>query len=168
MEHEAVAGPEALRLDEQLTARMDDESRLRVWRSALSILERGPQRSGAGNQTGLALGDIQSGKTTSITALIAAAADQGYQLIVAFLGGTNLLLDQNKNRLAALALGTQTRKDYRWVTEVNPSGLATAKRISDRIAGARAVLVPVLKHAGRINALAGVLDQVSGIEQIPF
>ena len=166
VEHEAVAGPEALRLDEQLTARMDDESRLRVWRSALSILERGPQRSGVGNQTGLALGYVQSGKTTSITALIAAAADQGYQIIVAFLGGTNLLLDQNKNRLE-FALGTQTRNDYRWVTEVNPSGLATAKRISDRIEGARAVFVPVLKHAGRINALAGVLDQVSGIEQIP-
>ena len=166
VEHEAAAGPEALRLDEQLSARMDDESRLRIWRSALSILERGPQRSGAGNQTGLALGYVQSGKTTSITALVAAAADQGYQIIVALLGGTNLLLQQNKDRLES-ELGTQTRKDYRWVTEVNPSGLATARRITDRVAGARAVLVPVLKHAGRINALAGVLDQVNGIEQIP-
>ena len=53
---------------------------------------------GSGGQTGLALGYIQSGKTTSITALIAAAADQGYQIIVALLGGTNLLLDQNKRQ----------------------------------------------------------------------
>ncbi|MEE6272108.1 Z1 domain-containing protein [Georgenia sp. MJ206] len=163
---EAVAGPEALRLDEQLTSRMDDESRLRVWKSALSILERGPQRSGFNNQTVLALGYVQSGKTTSITALIAAAADQGYQVIIALLGGTNLLLDQNKRRLEA-ALGTQSRKDYRWVTEVNPSGITAAKRIADRIAGGRAVLIPVLKHAGRLNALASALDHVERIEQTP-
>ena len=163
---EAVAGPEAIRFDEQLASRMDDDSRLRIWKSALAILERGPQRSGSLGQTGLALGYVQSGKTTSITALIAAAADQGYQIIVALLGGTNLLLDQNKERLES-ALGTQSRKDYRWVTEVNPSGLATAKRISDRIAGGRAVLVPVLNHAGRISALAAVLDNVTDIEQTP-
>ena len=166
VEHDALAGSEAQRLDEQFAARMDDASRLRIWRSAISILERGPQRSGFAGQTGLALGYVQSGKTTSITALIAAAADQGYQIIVALLGGTNLLLAQNKERLES-ALGTQTRKDYRWVTEVNPSGPATSKRISDRVEGGRAVLVPVLKHAGRINALARVLDQVSGIESIP-
>ncbi len=161
-----VAGPEAIRIDEQLAARMDDASRLRVWKSVLSILERGPQQSGTSGKTGLALGYVQSGKTTSITALVAAAADQGYQVIVAMLGGTNLLLEQNKDRLEA-ALGTQTRKDYRWVTETNPSGAATAKRVAARIAGERAVLIPVLKHAGRINALASVLDAVPGIEQVP-
>jgi hypothetical protein len=163
---DTLAGPEALHIDEQLTARMDDASRLRVWRSVLNILDRGPQRSGVNGQTGLALGYVQSGKTTSITALIAAAADQGYQVIVALLGGTNLLLEQNKDRLEN-ALGTQTRKDYRWVTETNPSGATTAKRIGARIEGGRAVLIPVLKHAGRINALASVLDAVPGIEQTP-
>jgi len=166
VKQDAVAGPEALRFDKQLSSRMDDESRLRIWKSALAILERGPQRSGSGGQTGLALGYVQSGKTTSITALVAAAADQGYQIIVALLGGTNLLLDQNKDRLEA-ALGTQSRKDYRWVTEVNPSGLATAKRISDRVAGCRTVLVPVLKHAGRLKALATVLDNVTEIDKVP-
>lgn len=166
MSSEALTGNEALLIDEQLTARMDDQSRARVWKSVIDILDRGPQRSGIGGQTGLALGYVQSGKTTSITALIAAAADQGYQIIVALLGGTNLLLDQNKDRLEA-ALGTQTRKDYRWVTETNPSGAATARRISDRIENGRAVLIPVLKHAGRLNALATVLDHVPGIEQVP-
>ncbi|MCL1870851.1 MAG: hypothetical protein FWF90_10625 [Promicromonosporaceae bacterium] len=166
MNHDALAGPEALRFDEHLGARMDDGSRVRIWKSVIDILERGPQRGGVGGQTGLALGYVQSGKTTSITALIAAAADQGYQIIVALLGGTNLLLDQNKDRLEA-ALGTQSRKDYRWVTETNPSGVATAKRIGDRVDNGRAVLIPVLKHAGRLTALAAVLDGVPGIEQVP-
>ncbi|WP_460626373.1 Z1 domain-containing protein [Intrasporangium mesophilum] len=166
MSQEALAGPEALRVDEQLVSRMDDESRVRIWKSVFNILDKGPQRSTSGGRTGLALGYVQSGKTTSITALIAAAADQGYQVIVALLGGTNLLLDQNRQRLET-ALGTQTRKDYRWVTEVNPSGRATAKRIGARIEGDRAVLIPVLKHSGRLNALASVLDDVPGIEQVP-
>lgn len=162
----ALTGKEALLIDRQLVERMDDESRARVWKSVISILERGPQRTGVGGQTGLALGYVQSGKTTSITALIAAAADQGYQIIVALLGGTNLLLEQNKDRLES-DLGTQSRKDYRWVTETNPSGAATAKRIGDRIENGRAVLIPVLKHAGRLNALAAVLDNVAGIEHVP-
>ena len=166
MSSEALTGKEALLIDAQLEARMDDDSRARIWKSVISILERGPQRTGVGGQTGLALGYVQSGKTTSITALIAAAADQGYQIIVAVLGGTNLLLDQNKNRLES-ALGTQSRKDYRWVTETNPSGVSTAKRIGDRVENGRAVLIPVLKHAGRLNALAAVLDAVPGIERVP-
>lgn len=161
--HEAPAGPEALRIDAQLANRMDDQSRLRVWRSVFNILEKGPRRSSSTGQTGLALGYVQSGKTTSITALIASAADQGYQLIVAILGGTNLLLDQNRDRLES-ALGTQVRKDYRWVTETNPSGMAAARRIAARIEGDRAVLIPVLKHAGRLNALANLLEHVNGIE----
>lgn len=162
----ALAGPEALRIDEQLAVRMDDDSRARVWKSALAILEHGPQRSGTGGRTGLALGHVQSGKTTSITALVAAAADQGYQIIVALLGGTNLLLDQNRNRLED-ALGTQARKDYRWVTEVNPAGVAAAKRVTSRVENGRAILIPVLKHAGRLHSLAKVLDGVAGIEQVP-
>nr|WP_286189336.1 Z1 domain-containing protein [Sanguibacter hominis] len=166
MSADVLAGKEALLIDEMLAARMDDQSRARVWKSVINILDRGPQRTGLGGQTGLALGYVQSGKTTSITALIAAAADQGYQVIVAVLGGTNLLLDQNRQRLEA-ALRIQTRKDYRWISEPNPSGIPTAKRIGDRVENGRAVLIPVLKHAGRLNALAAVLDAVPAIEQVP-
>lgn len=166
MSQETLTGEEALKIDTQLAARMDDDSRARVWGSVIRILDQGPQRTGVGGRTSLALGYVQSGKTTSITALTAAAADQGYQIIVALLGGTNLLLDQNKERLEK-ALGTQSRKDYRWVTEVNPSGAAAAKRIGDRVEGGRAVLIPVLKHAGRLNTLATVLDSVPGIETVP-
>ncbi|MGO1317662.1 MAG: Z1 domain-containing protein, partial [Cellulomonadaceae bacterium] len=166
MNSDALTGNESLLIDELLVHRMDDESRARVWKSVINILEQGPQRTGHGGRTGLALGYVQSGKTTSITALIAAAADQGYQIIVALLGGTNILLDQNKDRLES-ALGTKSRKDYRWVTETNPSGVATAKRIGERVENGRAVLIPVLKHAGRLKALATVLDNVPEIEQVP-
>lgn len=162
----APTGPEALRIDGQLTALMDDASRIGVWKSALSILEWGPQQGGSAGVTGLALGYVQSGKTTSMIALTAAAADQGYRIVVAVLGNTNLLLDQNRSRMEG-ALGIQDRKDYRWVAETNPSGVAASKRIADRIAGGRTVLIPVLKHAGRLEALASVLGSVPSIEEVP-
>ena len=76
----------------------------------------------------LALGYVQSGKTTSITALAAAAADDGYQVIVALLGSTNLLLDQNKQRLEG-SLGITTRSDYVWISETNPATDAAGKKL---------------------------------------
>ncbi|MBB3328809.1 Z1 domain-containing protein [Microlunatus antarcticus] len=164
--HAVTSSNESQRLDQRLSDRVDRDSRLSLWKSALAILDKGPQRSGVHGSTGLALGYVQSGKTTSITALIAAAADQGYQIVIALLGGTNLLLEQNRSRLE-LALEIHSRQDYRWIVEVNPSGRTTSRRMSDRIAGGRTILIPVLKHAGRIRALAEALEGVSDIADVP-
>ena len=89
------------RLDKVLAPTIDDETRAGIWESVSEILDQGPPEGTSGQSTVLALGYVQSGKTTSITALAAAAADTGYQVIVALLGSTNLLLDQNSERLEA-------------------------------------------------------------------
>ena len=128
-----------------------------LWTVVDSILAHGPTLNDRAGATGLALGYVQSGKTTAITALIAAAADSGYRVIVALLGSTNLLLEQNHSRLIQ-ALGLDHRQDYRWVVMVNPSGVARTKEMADWLSRGRTVLVPVLKHAGRISALAKVLS----------
>ena len=111
-------GVESARLDAIWAApprSLDAESRQRLWASAGSILSHGPVNGAAASaSTGLALGYVQSGKTTAITALFAAAADHGYRVIVALLGSTNLLLDQNTSRIES-ELGIGTRSDYRWV-----------------------------------------------------
>lgn len=159
-------GPEGRLLDDEMAARMDPQSRARIWDSVQSVLHRGPLGAGGSGTIGLALGYVQSGKTTSITALLAAAADEGYRIVVALLGGTNLLLGQNRARLET-SLGIGKRTDYRWVTEPNPSGVATARRFADWIDRDRVVLVPVLKHAGRINALAATLERLPGIDNLP-
>jgi hypothetical protein len=101
---------------------------------------------------------VQSGKTTAITALTARAADDGYRVVVALLGSTNLLLDQNVHRLRR-ALGIDQRQDYRWVDIPNASGATTARELSTWLDRGRTVLLPVLKHAGRITALAEVLSR---------
>lgn len=156
----ACRGAEAERLDISMSGRMDQATRQQIWQSVDGILQHGPlSDDGAAGTTSLALGFVQSGKTTSITALIAAAADNGYKVVIALLGGTNLLLDQNRARLEK-ALGIGARQDYVWVTEGSPSGPAAAKRIADWLGRDRVVFVPVLKHAGRIRALSACLDRL--------
>jgi hypothetical protein len=152
-------------LDDSFAQRgMSEATREAIWASVDRILVHGPASGGMESGTGLALGYVQSGKTTSITALIGAAADAGYRVVVALMGSTNLLLAQNQERLGrALRLGDRT--DYRWVLMTNPSGASGAKEMRGWIDRDRVVLVPVLKHAARIAALAGVLARA--LEELP-
>lgn len=152
-------GAEAARLDAQFATGLSVEARRNIWASVASILDFGPAGSRPDLDTGLALGFVQSGKTTSITALMAAGADAGYRVIVAFLGSTNLLLDQNQSRIDR-AIGISDRSDYRWVMEPSPSGNRKSQVIADRLDLGRTVFIPVLKHAGRIDKLADVLSRV--------
>ena len=147
-------------LDSKFSLRLDEQVRGRIWNSVDEILSQGPMASDkyVGN-TGLALGYVQSGKTTTITALLAKAADHGYRIIITFLGSTNLLLSQNADRIeTAIGIGDKgERRDYQWFAMQNPSGSSSAKELADFIAKDRTILISVLKHAGRIDALAEVL-----------
>lgn len=147
------------RLDKVLASSIDDETRAGIWESVRAILEQGPAEGTATQSTVLALGYVQSGKTTSITALAAAAADAGYQVIVALLGSTNLLLDQNRERLEA-SLGITSRSDYVWISETNPSSETAGKKLRKFVDMGRVCLVPVLKHAGRIRAVAKQMEKI--------
>jgi hypothetical protein len=147
-------------LDSKFSLRLDEQVRGRIWNSVDEILSQGPMASDkyVGN-TGLALGYVQSGKTTTITALLAKAADHGYRIIITFLGSTNLLLSQNADRIeTAIGIGDKgERRDYQWFAMQNPSGSSSAKELADFIAKDKTILISVLKHAGRIDALAEVL-----------
>ncbi|WP_164983782.1 Z1 domain-containing protein [Cellulomonas endophytica] len=156
----AELGAEAVRVDQALASKIDDATRTSIWESAREVLEAGPLAAGTPGSTCLALGLVQSGKTTSIIALLAAAADAGYRIAIAVLGSTNLLLDQNRGRVEE-ALGIGRRQDYVWVSEPNLSGPAGAKRLATHLDRGRVVIVPVLKHAGRIAALADALKSLA-------
>lgn len=147
------------RLDAILAESIDADTREGIWRAASAILDQGPETDQSARATVLALGYVQSGKTTSITALATAAADRGYQVVVALLGGTNLLLDQNQERLES-ALGIATRSDFVWVSEKNPATEAAGKKLLRFVDLGRVCLIPVLKHAGRITATAKQLKKL--------
>ena len=140
-------------VDELFSKSLGELERERLWKSAQNILSHRPV---GGSSTGLALGYVQSGKTTQMIALTAAAHDAGYRIVVALLGSTNLLLDQNSDRFEEnLQIGT--RDDFRWVSIKNPSGRSGITKISENLDKGRTIFIPVLKHKGRITQLAEVL-----------
>ena len=142
------------------------ERRGQTWASADALLAHGPLgEGGEPAATGLALGYVQSGKTTTLTALIARAADTGYRVIVAILGSTNILLAQNTERLVD-AFGIDSRADYVWAHLANPTGRKAQKDLALALERDRVVRVTVLKHAGRITNLAKVLEGV-GLGETP-
>ena len=147
------------RIREFYEDRIDPADLDALWSTVENVLAHGPLSTGRLQGTGLVLGYVQSGKTTAMTSLAAAARDEGYRLIVALLGTTNILLDQNQERMAK-ALGIDDRSDYAWVIETNPKGKAAGNRILDWLERDRTVLIPILKHAGRIDALKETLKEL--------
>jgi hypothetical protein len=146
-------GPEAARIDSEMASRgLSPDVRVEIWSSARAILAHGPTSStGSARATGIAIGYVQSGKTTSFTALMSLAADAGYRVVVAMLGSTNLLLEQNRDRLTS-ALGLGARHDYRWVHFENPDVASLSPgEFGHYLSRGRLVLVTLLKHRGRID-----------------
>ena len=93
---------------------------------------------------GLLLGRVQSGKTTAMLLLAAAARDQGEQAVVILLGTTNLLYKQNRERLDK-AFGLNTGQADWAVLE--PKTLSTAEPFARKtIPSGRTLLIPILKH----------------------
>src|SRR5271157_5351707 len=87
-------GPETDLLDLPPDARdqIVDEAR-RILRRCVD--PHGPPQA----QTGLAMGYVQSGKTTSFTTLAALARDNGYRMVIVIAGTTEPLFNQTRNRL---------------------------------------------------------------------
>lgn len=75
------------------------------------ILERleDPQREGPWDRRGMAVGQVQSGKTANYTGLICKAVDSGYKLIIILAGQHKSLRSQTQARLDMDFLGFDTR-----------------------------------------------------------
>ena len=149
-----ILGEQAVALDKRISSKILPEDRVRIWESASNILDSYEE----GKSTVLALGYVQSGKTTSITALCASAADRGFQVIIAILGSTLLLRDQNRTRVEDY-LGLE-ENNYRWVSITELNQKRTAKEISNWLGRDRVILIPVLKNPSVINKVSNILDEV--------
>jgi hypothetical protein len=73
----------------------------------LGLLED-PAREGHWDRRGLVVGHVQSGKTSSYSALICKAADAGYKIIIVLAGLHNNLRSQTQIRLEEAFLGYET------------------------------------------------------------
>jgi Z1 domain len=150
----ATLGEQAAALDERIALRILDQDRSQIWQSVGNILDSYE----SGHNTTLALGYVQSGKTTNITALCAAAADRGFRVIVAILGSTLLLRDQNRTRVEDY-LGLE-ENNYRWVSFNELSPKRTPRDIESWLARDRVILIPVLKNPSVIKKVTSILSSV--------
>ena len=115
---------------------------------------------------GLALGHVQSGKTMSFTALTAAAADRGFNVVIAFLGNTELLLTQNTDRmLSDLRIeGPSARSDFRWAHLPMPKKNYDVNFLLDQ--PNRTVLITTMKNRARIENIAAMFENTARTSQI--
>src|SRR4051812_6359628 len=78
-------GAEVRMLTDRLN--LDGPSTARLKAEALTILSRCvPPTEAEGEETGLAIGYVQSGKTMSFTTVAALARDNGYRLVIVITG----------------------------------------------------------------------------------
>lgn len=123
-------------------------------------------------QTGIAVGYVQSGKTTSFTTVAALARDNGYRLVIVIAGTTIPLFTQNHDRLVrALRLDSRPRSTpWRHVSQPE-TGRNAHVTIRDTLAQwdvptstpeeRRTVFVTVMKHYLHLQSLCQCLAQVN-------
>lgn len=170
-----VAGPEAL---DFLTTVVPEASRDDVRDAAVSILSKSvPPTGEAGQETGLIVGYVQSGKTMSFETVAALARDNAFQIVIVVAGTANPLLDQSTGRLRRDLRLDEPDRARRWIQFQNPSADdATVQTIRDVLDDWRdpgtpeeykkTVLITVLKNYRRLQNLADLVQAV-GAQAVP-
>ena len=163
---EPIVGPEAI---DFLQAVVPEPSRDEIRDAAVSILARAiPPRAAEGQETGVVVGYVQSGKTMSFEAVAALARDNAFQMIIVVAGISNPLLEQSRGRLRRDLRLDDPNRARRWIEFQNPENDdATTHAIRNALAnwkdpGApeahkRTVLITVLKHHGRLQNLTALV-----------
>lgn len=161
-----------------LSLALPDQSRSTIIQEAVNVLSRCvPPTELEGQETGLVVGYVQSGKTMSFTTVAALARDNGYRIIIIVAGTSKYLLDQSRNRLINdLRLNSRIeRRPWRHVpdpTLARNSHLAIRDVLEEWNDPAipsierRSVLVTVMKHHKHLQNLIAVVRYVD-LQGIP-
>jgi hypothetical protein len=162
-----VVGQETLDLLDHL--KLPQESRERLCEEAVAVLARClPPSEAAGQETGLVVGYVQSGKTMSFTTVAALARDNGFAIVVVIAGTSVPLLEQSTRRLEA-DLRINTRVDRAW-HHVSSDVISKASNVTS-IKGTisewhdahvpkderRTILVTTMKHHGHLRKVVKAL-----------
>ena len=149
------------------------DSRESMLDAAMSILAKGiAPTATAGQETGLVVGYVQSGKTMSFEAVAALARDNAFQIVIVVAGTSNPLLDQSTGRLLRDLRLDELDRARRWIQFQNPlddgETIQTIRDVLDdwRDSGTpeeykKTVLITVLKnhrHLRRLTTLVGALN----------
>ena len=144
-------------------------SRNSMYQAAASILAKSHLSSGdAGQNTGLVVGYVQSGKTMSFETLAALACDNSFQIVIVVAGISTALLEQSTQRLRRDLRLDEPDRVRRWILFQNPSkDDATVQVIRDVLDDRRdpstpeeyirTVLITVLKNHSRLQNLVDLI-----------
>ena len=167
-------GSETLALLERLGL---TESGATVRDEAVSVLRKCvPPTSGSGQETGLVVGYIQSGKTLSFTTVTALARDNGYPIVIVIAGTSVPLTEQSHDRLRQ-DLRFDERNDHSWRHLHNPridhqhhtrieTTLSDWRDPDVPILEKSTILITVMKNHIHLAHLIQVLGQVN-LDGIP-
>jgi hypothetical protein len=154
---------------QQLLAQIPADARESVQEVSLRVLSRCGSATDTWSAAQLVVGEVQSGKTMSFTTVMALARDNEYPLIVVLAGTKKNLLAQTEKRLKRDLGMTGDGGLNPWRTWTNPT-VADADNVH-RLLGEwsdptvppdarQTAVIFVLKHTGRLDAVAGLLDEV--------
>jgi hypothetical protein len=163
-----VVGPETL----NFLHTVPEESRNNVRDSAITILSKSVSPTDEfGQETGLVVGYVQSGKTMSFVTVTALARDNDFQIIIVVAGIANPLLDQSTGRIRRDLRLDEHNRARRWIQFQNPSDEdANVQAIRDVLDDwldhdtpkeyKKTVLITVLKHHRRLQNLTNLIRKV--------
>ena len=113
-----TVGEEAMAMLNQVG--LPPEAQITVRDEAASVLSQCvPPTADSGQETGLVVGYVQSGKTLSFTAVSALARDNGYPIVIVIAGSSIPLTEQSERRLRS-DLQLDSRNDRQWRHIHNP------------------------------------------------
>lgn len=170
-----VVGPEGMEFLETI---VPAESRNAVQESAIAVLAKGtPPTVETGQETGLVVGYVQSGKTMSFETVAALARDNGLQIVIVIAGTSNPLFEQSTGRLRKDLRLDEDGRERRWIHFPNPSADdATVQAVRDVLDDWRdpgtpeefkkTVLITVLKNHRRLQNLKDMV-RAAGIGPVP-
>jgi hypothetical protein len=163
-------GPETLAFLENT---VPEPAREEISGSGVTILSKGiPPRQIAGQETGLVIGYVQSGKTMSFEAVAALARDNAFQIVIVVAGTSNPLFDQSTGRLRRDLRLDDPRRARRWIHFANPTDDdATVQPVRDVLDEwrdprtpeeyKRTVLITVLKNHRRLQNVAALFSALN-------
>ena len=137
------------------------EIRERIWKSVDSILGQSSHvLTEQAQVTGLALGYVQSGKTTSIISLIAAAHDVGYKIVIGLIGSNDNLLRQNSSRILS-ALNIENHGRHVWYTNAQAFEKLSDEDLKFNLeVRNRTALILIMKNSAQIKRITSFLSKL--------
>lgn len=163
-------GKETARIKNNLNYMSEDE-KFETILTAAKILSNCPNpNSKGGRKTGLAIGKIQSGKTSNFISLMSLAFDNNYNIIVVFGGTKNNLLSQTEDRIKKMFDIDNNKRDDRDVvvlSTTNKFDSINTDQLKRMYNSGRRIIIVALKHPKHIRDVKSYIID-SNLENKPI